>query len=107
MPECTYGREGEIDATRARVRLPCLDMDIIYRQSPNGDWEEVSINLRATPSFEALGSLLEAANPLAFWVQATRFMWTPLLAAQTMMLPAGRPRILPSAVPPAAKGADG
>jgi len=34
-------------------------------------------------------------------VQATRFMWMPwLLTAQTMLLPAGRPRRLPSAVHP-------
>jgi hypothetical protein len=53
--------------------------------------------------------LVEAANPFTFWVQATRFMWMPrLLTAQTMMLPAGRPRTLPSAVhPPSARGADG
>ena len=90
MPERTYSRESEIDATRASARLPGLDIDIIHRQSPNGDWEQMSINLRATPSFEALGSLFEAANPFTFWVQAARFMWTPwLLMAQTMML-AGR-----------------
>jgi hypothetical protein len=101
MPERTYSREGEIDATRASARLPGLDIDIIHRQSPNGDWEQMSINLRATPSFDALGSLFEAANSFTFWVQATRFMWMPwLLTAQTMMLPAGRSRTLPSAVHP-------
>lgn len=100
MPERTYSRESEIDATRASARLPGLDIDIIHRQSPNGDWEQMSINLRATPSFDALGSLFEAANPFTFWVHATRFMWMPwLLTAQTMMLPAGQPRTLPSAVP--------
>jgi len=101
MPERTYSRDSDIDATRASARLPGLDIDIIHQQSPNGDWEQISINLRATPSFEALGSLFEAANPFTFWVQATRFMWMPwLLTAQTMMLPAGRPRTLPSAVHP-------
>src|SRR6476659_5958519 len=46
-------------------------------------------------------SLFEAANPFTFWVHATRFMWMPwLLTAQTMMLPAGQPRTLPSAVHP-------
>jgi hypothetical protein len=101
MPERTYSRESEIDATRASARLPGLDIDIIHRQSPNGDWEQMSINLRATPSFDALGSLFEAANPFTFWVYATRFMWMPwLLTAQTMMLPAGQPQALPSAVHP-------
>ena len=90
MPEQTYSRESEIDATRASARLAGLDIDIIHRQSPNGDWEQISINLRATPSFEALGSSFEAASPFTFWVQATRFMWMPwLLTAQTI---AGRLR---------------
>src|SRR4029453_12284444 len=101
MPERTHSRESEIDATRASARLPGLDIDIIHGQSPNGDWEQISINLRATPSFDALGSLLEAANPFTFWVQATRFMWMPwLLTAQTMLLPAGQPRTLRSAIHP-------
>jgi hypothetical protein len=96
-----YSPDSDIEATRANARLPGLDIDIIHRQSPNGDWEQMSINLRATPSFEALGSLFEAANPFTFWVQATRFMWMPwLLTAQVMLLPAGRPRTLPSAIHP-------
>ena len=101
MPERTYRRDSDIDATRASASLPGLDIDIIRRQSPNGDWEQMSINLRATPSFDALGSLFEAANPFKVWVLDRRFMWMPwLLTAQTMMLPAGQPRTLPSAVHP-------
>jgi hypothetical protein len=101
MPERTYRRESEIDPIRASARLPGLAIDIIHRQSPNGGWEQMSINLRATPSFDALGSLFEAANPFTFWVQATRLMWMPwLLTAETMLLPAGQPRTLPSAVHP-------
>ena len=99
MPERTYSRESEIDATRASARLPGLDVDIIHRQSPNGDWEQVSINLRATPSFEALGRSFEIADPFTLWAQTARLMWMPwLLAAQTMGLPDDRPRALPSAV---------
>ena len=95
MPEGTYARESEIDATKASARLPGLDIDIIHRQSPNGDWEQVSINLRATPSFETLGRFFEVADPFTLWVQAARLMWMPwLLTAQMMMLPAGRPRAL-------------
>jgi hypothetical protein len=101
MPERMYSPDSDIDATRASARLAGLDIDIIHRQSPNGDWEQISINLQATPSFEALGSLFEVASPFTFWVQATRFMWMPwLLTAQTMLLPAGRPRTLPGAVHP-------
>ena len=101
MPERTYNREGEIDATRASARLPVLDIDIIHRQSPNGDWEQMSINLRAMPSFEAFGRSFEAADPYTLWLQVARLMWMPwLLTAQTMLLAAGGPRTLPGAVPP-------
>jgi hypothetical protein len=101
MPERTHSRESGIDATKASARLPGLDIDIVHRQSPSGDWEQISINIRATPSFEALGRSFEAADPFTLWVQAARLMWMPwLLTAQTMMLPEGRPRTLPSAVHP-------
>jgi hypothetical protein len=101
MPDLTYGRESGIDTTRASARLPGLDIDIIHRQSPNGDWEQMSINIRAAPSFEAVGRLFEAADPFTLWVQAARLMWMPrLLTAQTTMLPEGRPRTIPDAVHP-------
>jgi hypothetical protein len=107
MPERTYSRESEIDATRTSARLPGLDIDIIHRRSPNSDWEQMSINLRATPSFEALGSLFEAANPFTFWVPATRFMWTPWLLAAHNDAP-GRPLAnTPERRPPPARGTDG
>jgi hypothetical protein len=81
--------------------LPGLEIDILHRQSPNGDWEQISINLRATPSFEAFGRFFEAADPFTLWVQAARLMWTPwLLTAQTLMPADGRPSSLPSVVRP-------
>jgi hypothetical protein len=96
MPEKTYNQESEIEATRAITHLPGLDIDITRRQSSNGDWEQVSISIRATPSFEVLGRSFELADPFALWVQAARLMWVPwLLAAQTMELPDGRPRAIP------------
>jgi hypothetical protein len=95
MPEGTHNQQSEIEATKASAHLPGLDIDIIRRQSSNGDWEQVSINIRATPSFEALGRSFEMADPFTLWVQAARLMWMPwLLAAQTMELPDGRPRAL-------------
>jgi hypothetical protein len=98
MPEKIYSQESGINATKATARLPGLDIDIIHRQSPHGDWEQISINLRAMPSFEALGRSFEAADPFTLWVQAAQWMWMPwLLTAQTMLLPEGRPRTLPSA----------
>jgi hypothetical protein len=99
MSDGTNGRETEMDATTTSAHLPGLDIDILHRQSPNGDWEQISINLRATPSFEALGRFFGAADPFTFWMQAARLMWRPwLLTAQTMARPDRRPRTLPSFV---------
>src|SRR6516162_2015208 len=93
MPEGTYSQENEIEATGASAHLPGLDIDIIHRQSPNGDWEQVSINLRAPPSFESFGHFAEVADPFTLWTQAARMMWMPwLLTAQTMMLQDERTR---------------
>jgi hypothetical protein len=101
MPEGTYSQGSEIEATKASAHLPGLDIDVIHRQSSNGDWEQVSINLRATPSFEALGRAFEIADPFTVWAQAARLMWMPwLLAAQTLTLPDGRPRALPGVANP-------
>ena len=44
-----------------------------------GDGEQISINLKAVPSFEAFGRALEAANPFAFWAQAAQLAWLPWL----------------------------
>jgi hypothetical protein len=108
MSEQTYNRNSEIDVTKASAHLPGLDIDIIHRQSPNGDWEQVSVNLRATPSFEALGRVFEPADPFTLWMQAIRLMWMPwLLTAQTMMLPDGRRQTLPGIVRDRANRADG
>jgi hypothetical protein len=106
MSEGTYGRENEIDITKANAHLPGLDIDIIHRQSPSGDWEQISINLRATPSFEAIGRFFEVTDPFTLWLQAAQLAWMPWwLAAQTMMLPDSRTRTLPGVVRPQAKDA--
>jgi hypothetical protein len=100
MPEWTHDRESEIKTTKASACLPGLDIEIIHRQSPSSGWEHVSINIRATPSFEMLGRSFEVADPFTLWVQATSLMWMPWLTAQMMMLPNGWPRMLPNVVRP-------
>lgn len=83
-----------IDAqpTRATAYLPGLDIEIIHRRSPEGDAEQISINMQAVPSFEAFGRYVEAANPFAFWAQAAQLAWRPWIeAARTMSLPWGAP----------------
>ena len=108
MSKETYNRETEIDTTQLTAHLPGLDIDIIHRQSLDGDWEQISINVRTMPSFDNLGRYFEAADPFKIWLQTARLMWMPwLLAAQTMMLPGGRTRTPPGAVRARAEGADG
>ena len=72
--------QSEIGATKASARLPGLNIEIVHRQSPDGDSEQISISLQAVPSF-AFGRFLEAANPFAFWVHAGRLAWLPWLEA--------------------------
>ena len=76
------------DTTRATARLLGLDIEIVHRRAVEPDAEQISINLRAVPSFEVFGRSLEATNPFAFWVQAAQFAWQPWLgAAWTLALP--------------------
>jgi hypothetical protein len=82
----TRGRD--IEATTATARLPGLDIEIVHRRSPDGDAEQISINLQAVPSFEAFGRFIESANPFAFWAQAAQLAWLPWLAATKAVLPA-------------------
>ena len=71
--------QSEIGATKASARLPGLNIEIVHRQSPDGDSEQISISLQAVPSLEAFGRFLEAANPFAFWVG--QLAWLPWLEA--------------------------
>jgi hypothetical protein len=76
--------QGEVDAaetgtTRATARLPGLDIEIMHWRAVEGHAEQISINLRAVPSFEAFGRALETANPFAFWAQAAQLAWLPWL----------------------------
>jgi hypothetical protein len=90
--------QSEIGATKATARLPGLNIEVVHRQSPDGDSEQISINLQAVPSFEAFGRFLEATNPFAFWVQAGQLAWLPWLeAVRAAMLPFSSASALPKA----------
>jgi hypothetical protein len=65
-------QESERGATRATAQLPGLNIEIVHRQSPSGDAEQISIHLQAMPSFEAFGRFLEDANPFAFPIRHRR-----------------------------------
>ena len=75
----------EVDTTRATARLPGLEIEIIHRQ-PADNVEQISINLQATPSFEAFGRFFETANPFVFWSRMAELVWLPWSEAARMML---------------------
>ena len=75
-----------------------MNIEIVHRQSPRSDAEQISIHLQAMPSFEAFGRFLEDANPFVFWVQASRLAWLPWLeAARIALLPFSATPSLPKA----------
>jgi hypothetical protein len=86
-------RDCEVNAadtgtTRASAHLPGLDIEIMHWRAAEGHAEQISINLRAVPSFEAFGRGLETANPFAFWAQAAQLAWLPWLeTARVLALP--------------------
>ena len=76
------------DTTRATASLPGLEIEIVHRRPQGDDLEALSINLQATPSFEAFGRFLETANPFVFWTQAMQMAWLPWLgASRALTLP--------------------
>ena len=90
--------QGERGTTKATARLPGLNIEVVHRQSPSGDAEQISIHLQAMPSFEVFGRFLEDVNPFAFWMQASRLAWLPWLeAARLATLPFSTTPALPKA----------
>ena len=75
---------GETRA-KATARLPSLQVEISHHRCVEADTEQISIHLRAVPSFEAFAHYLESINPLRFWAQLLPLVWTPWLPASRMM----------------------
>jgi hypothetical protein len=74
---------SEYDETRATARLPNLDIEILHRRPWEGDEEQLVVMLRAVPSFEAFGRLLEASNPLLAWTRMMEAVWSPWVRGLT------------------------
>ena len=95
------------DETRATARLPNLDIEILHRRPWEGDEEQLVVMLRAVPSFEAFGRLLEASNPLLVWTRMMEAMWSPWMGGLTTALsPSVRPPSLPGFDPRSQRRAD-
>jgi hypothetical protein len=90
---------SEVDSTTSPAHLPGLDIEIVHRQSPDGLTEQISINLKAAPSFEAFARSIELLNPFVFWAEAMRLAWFPWVeATRAVMMAPGSPS-LPKARP--------
>jgi hypothetical protein len=84
------------DETRATARLPNLDIEILHRRPWEGNEEHLMVTLRAVPSFEAFGRLLEASNPLLVWTRMMEAAWSPWVRGiSTALAPSVRPPSLP------------
>ena len=98
---------SEYDETRAMARLPNLDIEILHRRPWEGNEEHLVVTLRAVPSFEAFGRLLEASNPLLVWTRMMEAMWSPWMRAlNTAFSPSVKPPSLPGFDPGAHGRAD-
>ena len=88
--------ESAYDETRATARLPNLDIEILHRRPWEGNEEQIVVMLRAVPSFEAFGRLLEASNPLLVWTRMMEAAWSPWVRGlATAFSPSVRPPSLP------------
>ena len=95
------------DETRATARLPTLDIEILHRRPWEGNEEQIVVMLRAVPSFEAFGRLLEASNPLLVWTRMMEAAWSPWVSGLTTAFsPSVRPPSLPGFDPGSHRRAD-
>jgi hypothetical protein len=77
-----------MDETRARARLPHLNVEIVHRRLPEEQTEQLAISLKASPSFDAFARSLDAgallwpwlaANPFVVWQRLWQAAWQPWL----------------------------
>ena len=88
--------ESAYDETRARARLPNLDIEILHRRPWEGNEEQLVVMLRAVPSFGAFGRLLEASNPFLVWTRMMEAAWSPWVhGLATALSPSLNPPSLP------------
>jgi hypothetical protein len=92
-----HHNEGE--AMKAIAHLPSLDVEIVHHQSSDGLAEQISINLKAVPSFEAFARSYETMNPFLFWAEATRLAWFPGVDAMRAAMVQQGPAPLPERRP--------
>jgi hypothetical protein len=90
----------DVETTRASAQLLGLDITILHRQSLHEGTEEISIHLRALPTFTAFDRSMGTLHPWLFWHEASRLAWAPWLAAAHMLLGGGHAPSSAKAQPP-------
>jgi hypothetical protein len=72
------------EETRALALLPGLAVEVVHRRPAGEGLETLTLTLRAAPSFEQIGRMLEAGNPLLLpilaWTRIMQAAWAPWLA---------------------------
>ncbi|HUK60176.1 MAG TPA: hypothetical protein VLV50_13180 [Stellaceae bacterium] len=81
----------DLEEMRATARLPNLDIEIVHRRAPDASAEQLTVSLRAVPSFAAFADHIEAANPFLFWARMMELAWQPWLQAFAPRLPGAKP----------------
>jgi hypothetical protein len=91
----------EEQSMSATARLPWLEISLRHCRLPGQAGEELTIRLRAIPSFESLGRTIEAANPFAAWAAMLQLAWAPWLMASQIVQDHGlAPRLAGPRRPP-------
>jgi predicted kinase len=71
-----------MEEPRAVAHLPHLEIEIVHRQLPGEQAEQLAISLRATPSLDAFARHLEAQAPMWPWLALNPFLvWQRMLQA--------------------------
>jgi hypothetical protein len=78
------------------AHLPTVDIELMRRHVPEQNAELITVQIRATPSFEAMERwlsqypVLPTGNPFQWWTDLMRAAWQPWLAmnpALALLLP--------------------
>jgi hypothetical protein len=72
-------KDRDFEEIRARCQLPQMDIEIIHRMYPDGEF--IGISLHTVPLSQRLERLIEMSDPFRFWAQFTQAGWWPWLQA--------------------------
>jgi hypothetical protein len=76
--------EKTADETRITANLPTATIEMVMREHQDTGSEVVTISIRATPSFQAVGQTFRPeammmANPFTLWMRMATLAWQPWL----------------------------